>query len=87
MLDFDRKYETLAPRWRIITGKRLLRLEHGARLLQSTTKVGRQPRSRAGVAPAGGCNGDESARAAPLSGLDEEDSESSMATSIEGEDR
>lgn len=85
----QRKYEILAPRWRGMTGKRLLKLEYGERL-------GRAKRGRSRQGSPGGADKLEGTgrstgarvetREAPLSGLDEEDSDSSSIVSDDGGD-
>ena len=84
ILNGGRKQKIVAPRWRAITGKRLLRLEHGQRVGMSWKKKGRRPRQgdhndtgAAGVLGGGNVN---EADGPPLSGLEEEDSDTSSSS-------
>lgn len=70
-----RKQKIVAPRWRAMTGKRLLRLEHGQRVGVATgEKKGRRPRQDDGAAGAGKIGGPS------LTGLVEEGSDTSSSS-------
>lgn len=82
ILHGDRKEKIVAPRWRSITGKRLLRLDHGQRLGGEARGGGAQRRrQRQGAAGGGGEAVGVGESAVPLSGLEEEQSESSSSSS------
>lgn len=87
ILNGNRKHKIIAPRWRAMTGKRLLRLEHGQRWIGRTKKGRRQQ--------GGQTDDDRMVKAcidgrgsdAPLSGLEEEHSDSSSRSSSSSSSR
>lgn len=84
ILNGGRKQKIVAPRWRAMTGKRLLRLEHGQRVGVAAKKKGQRPRqdgkdSSSGAAGAG-ADGAGDGDGPPLSGLEEEESDTSSSS-------
>lgn len=88
ILNGGQKQQILAPRWRAMTGKRLLRLEHGQRLgVAAKRKERRRQEDGKGNADGGGDDGDGvggDGDGPPLSGLEEEGSDTSSSGSDDG---
>lgn len=80
ILNGVQKQKILAPRWRAMTGKRLLRLEHGQRLGAAAKGNDRRGLERDHAGGGGGGSG-----GVPLSGLEEEGSDTSSSSG--GSDR
>lgn len=84
ILNGGQRQKIITPRWRAMTGKRLLRLEHGQRvgLSAERSKKGRRPQ-QAGQDHgngAAGATGGGKAGGQPLSGLEEEGSDTSSSS-------
>ncbi|CAM9612425.1 unnamed protein product [Ectocarpus sp. 4 AP-2014] len=77
------KQKILAPRWRSMTGKRLLRLEHGQRVGLAAKVKGRRQDRQGDGSRGGDVGGDaetSSGPPPPLSGLEEEGSDTSSSS-------
>lgn len=92
IINGGQKQKILAPRWRSMTGKRLLRLKHGQRVgLAAKVKGRRRDRQGNGSRGGGGVGGDAESSSGPpapppLSGLEEEGSDTSINSSSGSED-
>ncbi|CAM9231246.1 unnamed protein product [Ectocarpus fasciculatus] len=88
IINGGQKQKILAPRWRSMTGKRLLRLEHGQRVGMAAKVKGRRRGGQGDGSGSGGVGvgvGDVNASgggppAPPLSGLEEEGSDTSSSS-------
>lgn len=83
IINGGQKQKILAPRWRSMTGKRLLRLEHGQRVGLAAKVKGRRRDRQGDGFRGGGVGGDAetgSGPPPPLSGLEEEGSDTSSSS-------
>ena len=86
ILHGGQKQKILAPRWRAMTGKRLLRLKHGQRLGLASKKRDRKRQENGVAGGDGGGGGGGEDDAPPLSGLEEEGSETSSSSGSDDAD-
>ncbi|CAN0033829.1 unnamed protein product [Pylaiella littoralis] len=84
ILNGGQKQKVLAPRWRAMTGKRLLRLEHGQRLGVAAKREGRRHQQDGGPDADGNGDGGGEGGGRPLSGLEEEGSDTSSSSGDDG---